>query len=284
MDKKILFARMFRNPFFIIGFLVVSLVTVLCFASPLFIQHDPIANNLAHKFTPPDWFANGLSGNIFGTDTMGRDLFTRLLIGGRFSLTLGFTVVAIQTVIGTLLGIFAGYFGGWIDSIIMRLCEVFLAVPNLILAIAILAVLGPSPVNLILVLSFSGWTQFCRVTANSVRVVKNQEFVHASQVLGAGHFHIMFRQIFPNVTTNVIILASQRIGVVIILEAGLSFLNVGIQPPAPSWGNMIAAGRTYMILYPQLVFVPGIALMLTVLAFNFLGDGLRDILDPKRIG
>jgi peptide/nickel transport system permease protein len=114
--------------------------------------------------------------------------------------------------------------------------------------------------------------------------VKNQEFVHASKVLGAGHCHIMFKQILPNVTTNVIIIASQRIGTVIIIEAALSFLNVGIQPPAPSWGNMIAAGRTYMMIYPQLVFVPGIALMLTVLAFNFLGDGLRDILDPKRIG
>jgi peptide/nickel transport system permease protein len=284
MNKHILFNRMIKNPFFVLGFIVSIGVLILCYSAPFFIRHDPIANNPAAKFAPADWFEKGLAGNIFGTDAMGRDLFTRLLIGGQFSLTLAFSVVVIQTAMGTFLGILAGYFGGWTDAIVMRICEVVLAVPNLILAIAVLAVLGPSPVNLVLVLSFSGWTHFCRVTGNQVRVVKNQEFVHASKVLGAGNFHIMFKQIFPNVTTNMIILASQRVGVVIIMEAALSFLNVGIQPPAPSWGNMIAAGRTYMIVYPQLVFVPGVALMLTVLAFNFLGDGLRDILDPKRIG
>ena len=191
-------------------------------------------------------------------------------------------MVALQVVVGTILGILAGYFGGIVDAIIMRACEVFLAIPNLILAIAIMAILGPSLVNLIAVLTFSGWVNCCKVTRNNVRVIKNQEFVKASRALGAGGFHIMFRQIFPNVTTHIIILASQRIGMTIIIEAALSFLQLGIQPPTPSWGNMIAAGRMYMTTQPWLVFAPGIALMIAALAFNFLGDGIRDVLDPKR--
>lgn len=208
---------------------------------------------------------------------------TRLLIGGRYSLSIAFVVVVLQAIIGTVLGIVAGYFGKAVDTIIMRICDVFLAIPNLILAIAIMAVLGSKISNLIAVLVFSGWVNYCKVIRNNVRVIKNQEFIHASRVLGAGHLHIMFRQIFPNVTTNLIIIGSQKVGQTILVEAALSFLSLGIQPPTPSWGNMISNGRTFLMVNPWLVLVPGIALMLTVLAFNFLGDGLRDVLDPKRI-
>jgi peptide/nickel transport system permease protein len=164
----------------------------------------------------------------------------------------------------------------------MRTCDVFLAIPNLILAIAVMAVLGPNTFNLVMVLTFSGWVQLCKVIRNNVMVIKKQEFVQASKALGAKGFHIMFRQIFPNVTTNMLIIGSQRFGITILLESTLSFLNLGVQPPAPSWGNMISAGRQYLATQSWVVLAPGFALMLTVLAFNFLGDGLRDVLDPKR--
>lgn len=283
MDKKIIFHRMRRNPFFMVGGILAVIIVLLCFLSPLFVQFDAEANALGEKLQEPEGFSRGLVGHVFGTDQMGRDVLTRLLLGGRYSLSIAFAVVVLQAIIGTTLGIIAGYFGKWIDAVIMRICDVFLAIPNLILAIAIMAVLGSSISNLVAVLVFSGWVNYCKVIRNSVRVIKGQEFVHASQVLGGGSLHIMFRQIFPNVTTNLIIIGSQKVGQTILVEAALSFLNLGIQPPTPSWGNMISNGRTFLMVNPWLVLVPGIALMLTVLAFNFLGDGLRDVLDPKRI-
>lgn len=283
MDKKIIFHRMRRNPFFMVGGILAVIIVLLCFLSPLFVQFDAEANALGEKLQEPEGFSRGLVGHVFGTDQMGRDVLTRLLLGGRHSLSIAFAVVVLQAIIGTTLGIIAGYFGKWIDAVIMRICDVFLAIPNLILAIAIMAVLGSSISNLVAVLVFSGWVNYCKVIRNSVRVIKGQEFVHASQVLGGGSLHIMFRQIFPNVTTNLIIIGSQKVGQTILVEAALSFLNLGIQPPTPSWGNMISNGRTFLMVNPWLVLVPGIALMLTVLAFNFLGDGLRDVLDPKRI-
>ncbi len=283
MDKKIMLSRMRKNVFMVVGLSLALTICLLCFLSPLFVKFDPELNSLSEKLLPPQGFGGGLSGHILGTDQMGRDVLTRLLVGGRYSLVIAFIVVIVQAVIGTILGIISGYMGKWADVFIMRLCDIFLAIPNLILAIAVMAVLGTNPVNLVSVLIFSGWVNYCKVTRNSVRVIKNQEFVHASQVLGAGSIHIMFRQIFPNVTTNLIIIGSQKVGQTILVEAALSFLSLGIQPPTPSWGNMISTGRTFLMVCPWLVLAPGIALMLTVLAFNFLGDGLRDVLDPRRI-
>jgi len=282
MSKRILFERMRHNIFFVVGFTVGVLILLIVFLSPLYVQFDPIANALTQKFLPPEGFSNGFSGHILGTDNMGRDVFTRLVIGGRLSLMIAIAVVTLQTLLGVVLGMIAGYYGGAIDAIIMRACDVVLAIPNLILAIAIMAVLGSNIYNMIFVLIFAGWVHVCKVTRNNVRIAKTQEFVHASTALGAKGGHIMFRQILPNVTTHILIIGSQRFAYVILLEAALSFLSLGIQPPTPAWGNMISAGRAYMTTYPWMVFAPGIALMLTVLSFNFLGDGLRDVLDTKR--
>lgn len=282
MGKNILLKRMKHNPFFVVGMTIVLLVILSVLIIPLLSDYKPTVNDLTSVFRPPEWFSKGLDGHVLGTDELGRDVFIRLLYGGRYSLLIAGIVVALQVLLGTTLGIVAGYFGGILDAIIMRLCDVVLAIPNLILAIAIMSVMGINMGNLIFVLIFAGWVDCCKVTRNNVLVIKNQEFVHASEVLGAGKAHIMFTQILPNVTTHIIILASQRFGFTILLEAALSFLNLGIQPPIPSWGNMIAGGRSFMTIYPWLVFAPGIALMLCVLAFNFLGDGLRDVLDPKR--
>lgn len=281
MDKKIILNRMRRNPFFVIGTVVVIFLLLVCFLSPLYIQFDPIKSDVAGKFLAPD-FSKGLKGHILGTDNMGRDVFTRLVVGGRISLSIAIAVVFLQISIGIVTGLLSGYFGGIIDAVIMGMCDIVLSVPSLILAIAVMAVMGPSMGNLVFVMVFSGWIHVCKVTRNNVRVLKNQEFVHASIVLGATRTHIIFKQIFPNVLTQIFIVGSQRFGEAILAEATLSFLQLGVQAPDPAWGNMISAGRTYMVTYPWMVIAPGIALMLAVLSFNFLGDGLRDVLDPKR--
>ena len=272
-----------RSPFFVVGFVLVIAVLVICFLSPLFVTYDPERSSLAERLVSPVWFQNGLGGHILGTDQLGRDVLTRLLTGGTASLLIAAAAVLLQVLLGTALGIIAGYIGGLWDKVIMRACDVFLAIPNIILAIAVMSVMGTSVFNLIAVLTISGWVRYCKVVRNNVMVVKKQEFVSASRVLGASNFHIMFKQILPNVTTPIIILASSRFGNAILVEATLSFLNLGIPAPTPSWGNMIADGRSYLATCPWLVLAPGVALMITVLAFNFLGDGLRDVLDPKRV-
>ncbi|MCI6837090.1 MAG: ABC transporter permease [Clostridiales bacterium] len=283
MDKKIVISRMLHSKFFMVGAVTAIVIILLSVFSPVIVQYDPLTNNLAERLMAPEYFARGLQGHVFGTDEAGRDIFSRLLLGSRYSLTIAAVVVFVAAFIGTVLGAVSGYFGGAVDAVIMRLCDIMMAIPNLVLAIAVMAVLGPNIFNLVIVLIITTWVQYCKVTRNNVMVVKNTEFVKASQVLGASRMHIMFSQIFPNVTTQLIILISQQLGWTILTEASLSFLSLGVQPPTPSWGNMIADGRNFLITNPWLVMVPGVALMVTVLAFNFLGDGLRDVLDPKRI-
>ena len=271
-----------QSTFFKIGLLGVSVILFSCFVLPFFSNFDPIKNSLTERFIPPEGFSKGFSGHIFGTDALGRDMFIRLMIGGQLSIRISFISVILQTIISVTLGLLAGYFGGIVDIIIMRACDVLLSIPNLILSIAIIAIFGASITNLIIVLTFTGWVTLCKVIRNDVRIFKRQEFIMASQALGARGFHIMFKQILPNATTNMIIISSQRIGVMILFESGLSFLNLGILPPDPSWGNMLSAGRSYLTTQPWICLVPGIALMLTVLSFNFMGDGIRDVLDTKR--
>ena len=283
MDKKIVISRMLHSKFFMVGAVTAIVIILLSVFSPVIVQYDPLTNNLAERLMAPEYFARGLQGHVFGTDEAGRDIFSRLLLGSRYSLTIAAVVVFVAAFIGTVLGAVSGYFGGAVDAVIMRLCDIMMAIPNLVLAIAVMAVLGPNIFNLVIVLIITTWVQYCKVTRNNVMVVKDTEFVKASQVLGASRMHIMFSQIFPNVTTQLIILISQQLGWTILTEASLSFLSLGVQTPTPSWGNMIADGRNFLITNPWLVMVPGVALMVTVLAFNFLGDGLRDVLDPKRI-
>lgn len=283
MKKNILLRRMRRNPFFVVGFILALGVLLICFVSPAFVVYDAELSSLSERLMAPEWFSRGLQGHVLGTDQLGRDVLTRLLTGGTASLLIAAAAVLMQVLVGSILGIIAGYVGGIADKIIMRACDVFLAFPNIILAIAVMAVMGTSVLNLIVVLTISGWVRYCKVVRNNVIVVKKQEFVSASKVLGSSNFHIMFKQILPNVTTPIIILASSRFGNAILVEATLSFLNLGIPAPTPSWGNMIADGRSYLATCPWLVLAPGIALMITVLAFNFLGDGLRDVLDPKKV-
>ena len=283
MSKRLLFRRMLKSKFFMIGLLVVLGILVVTIFAPQIVLFDPLKNSLFERLQKPDWFSKGMAGHIFGTDELGRDVFTRLLTGAQISLIIAAAVTSIQIILGTVLGVVSGYIGGWVDVLIMRVCDIFLALPSMLVAIALMAVLGASIPNLIFILSITGWVQFCRVTRNNVKIIRSMEFVSAEKVMGASRFRILFKQILPNVTTDILVLASQRFGYTISTEATLSFLSLGVAEPMPSWGNMIASGRDFLSTCPWLIFAPGLALMVTVLAFNFLGDGLRDVLDPKRL-
>ena len=282
MNGKIILNRMRKNPFFMVGTITSIFILVVVLLTPVLAQYDPIKNSLPEKFLPPEYFAHGLLGHVFGTDQMGRDIFSRMLYGARTTFIIAFAAAAITITVGVVLGLLSGFFGGIVDTIIMRACDVISAVPTLILGIVVLSLFGSNMVNLIFVLGFTRWVRICKVTRNNVRVAAKMDFVNASRILGAKSNHIIFRQIFPNVTTNIIIQGSQQIGSLILAQATFAFLGLGVLPPAPSWGHMIASGRNYLTVYPWMALVPGIALMITAVAFNFLGDGLRDVLDPKR--
>ncbi|MDH5639114.1 MAG: ABC transporter permease [Nitrospinota bacterium] len=231
-----------------------------------------------------DLFA-GLAGpgadHLLGQDRLGRDIFTRIIYGARISLTVGFVTVGISVLLGTLLGTAAGFFGGRVDEIIMRTCDVFLAFPGILLAIAVMAVLGPSFINVVVALSLMGWTGFARLARGQTLSLREREFVVAAVAMGATPARIIGRHIIPNLAAPLTVEATFAVAAAVVGEAGLSFLGLGAQPPTPSWGAMLAEGRQFLLIAPSLTIWPGLAIMLTVLGINFLGDGLRDIMDPK---
>jgi ABC-type dipeptide/oligopeptide/nickel transport system permease subunit len=281
MSTRELWRRMRKSSFFMIGATLVLLIIVIALISPYIIVHDPIKSNLRLRLQPPDYFSKGWGGNILGTDPLGQDVLTRLLIGSRVSLYISFTSVIVTAIFGTILGIMAGYYRGIVDNIIMRIGDIQVSIPHTVLAMAIMAVLGNSINNLIMVLIFTRWVQYARVVRGNVLSIRNTEYISAARVLGASNGRIMFKEILPNVLTSLIIVMSQQFGQAILTESALSFLGLGVPPPAPSWGVMIADGREYIATAPWVVLSSGIALMIAVLAFNFLGDGVRDVLDPK---
>lgn len=281
MKKSELLRRMRKSKFFVTGMIIAVFITIAAFTSPLFVVHDPIQSDLRKRLISPEFFGNGINGYILGTDALGQDIFTRLVTGCRISLLIAAAGVLIPAVIGTALGAVAGYFGGAIDNVIMRICDIQLSIPTMVLAITVMAIFGNSVPNLLLVLAVVGWTSYTRVVRGSVMGIRNTEFIQASRVLGASDARILMTQILPCVLTPLIILMSQQIGFVILTEANLSFLGMGVPLPNPSLGSMIADGREYIATAPWTVVVPGVTLMIIVLAFNFLGDGVRDILDPR---
>jgi len=270
-----------KSNFFVIGSVLVIAIILISLVSPWIAPHDPIKLNLAMRLSAPDGFSKGWDGYILGTDALGQDILSRLMIGSRVSLMISFTVVFATAIIGTILGIISGFFGGIVDTIIMRISDIQVSIPPMILAIAVMAVLGNNTVNLIGVLIFTRWVQYARIVRSNVMSVRNMDYIHASEVLGSSKVRIMFTQILPNVMTQLIIVMSQEFGRTIMTESSLSFLGLGVPAPAPSWGVMIADGREYLSTAPWVIVAPGIALMIAVLAFNFLGDGVRDVLDPK---
>lgn len=281
MRASDLFRKMLKSKLFMIGFFCFLFILICCIIGPMFPRWDYSEISLGERFTKPEGFAKGLDGHILGTDALGRDMLTRLILGGRASLLIAFSVVGLCSLIGVTIGLISGYFGGIVDTILMRICDIFMAVPSLLLAICIVAVWGTSFVNLIFVLALSSWPSMARLIRAQVLSVKSMDYVRAAKVCGAHNFWIIFKEVLPNVLMPLIVTVTERIGTTILTETSMSYLGMGVPAPMPSWGGMISDGRGYISTEPFVVIVPGIALMLTVLAVNFLGDGLRDILDPR---
>ena len=270
-----------RRPSALIGGAMIAMVLLVSLSFPLFYSVDPLEQDLMARFTPPVWQDGGTWTYPLGADNLGRDVLVRLLYGSRVSLLVGFAAVLVAELAGILLGLFSGYYGGKLDSLIMRVADIFMAYPFMLLTISVIAVLGSSIFNLILVLGLSDWVTYARTIRGSVLSLKKKEFVEASRAIGTPHRVILFRHILPNVLSPMLVLGTLRVANIIIWESGLSFLGMGVPPPMPTWGRMLAEGRLYIIDAWWLVTLPGLAIMVTILSINLLGDGLRDALDPR---
>ena len=267
-------ARRLRN--LAIGSVLVGALVLTAVLAPVIAPFDPVRDaDLSNYLRPP------AAPFLLGTDTFGRDVFSRMIYGARISLGVGIAVQASALAIGVTLGLLAGYFGGRVDQLIMRLTEVVFAFPGLLFAIAIMAVIGPSLYNVFLALGLVSWTSLARVVRGQVLSLKEEEYVDAARAVGASNARIIARHILPNTLAAVTVLVTLGIGGAILAEAGLSFLGLGAQPPEPSWGSMLSAGRDYLLQAPWLSLYPGLAIFLTVMGFNLLGDGIRDLLDPR---
>jgi peptide/nickel transport system permease protein len=257
-----------------IGILVLFLMCAVF--APLLAPHDPAQLNLAARLLPPS------HAHWFGTDELGRDVLSRTLFGARISLLVAVTVVSLSLALGLLLGSLAGFYGGLADTIVNTyLTNAFLALPGILLAVAFVAFLGPSLLNLILALALAGWVNYARLVRAQIMAVKQREFVQAARSLGASDLRLMLRHILPNIVQPLIVQAAIGMAAAVMAEATLSFLGLGVQPPTPTWGAMLNDARSHLFESPYLVFFPAAAVALCVLSFNFVGDGLRDLLDPR---
>lgn len=262
------------------GILLLAILAASIFF-PAVYKVDPLAQDLLTRLKPPVWQEDGSIDHPLGTDNLGRDVLARILHGSRISLLVGFTAVLLSEIIGIFLGLLSGYYGRTLDTIIMRTADIFMAYPFMLLTISVIAVLGNSMANLILVLGISDWVIYARTIRGSVLSLKEKEFVEAARSVGTRHSAIIRRHILPNVISPLLVLGTLRVANVIIWESGLSFLGMGVPPPAPTWGRMLAEGRVYIGDAWWLATFPGLAIMLTILSINLLGDGLRDALDPR---
>ena len=258
-----------------IGFVIVVIAVLAAAVGPMLTPYDPAAQELARRLEGPS------ASHPFGLDELGRDILSRLLSGARISLMVGLAVVSVSSILGMLLGSIAGYFGGVVDDAISRIVDVLMAFPGILLAIALVAVLGPSLTNVVLALSVIGWVGYARLVRSQALRAREFEFVQAARALGASAPRIVLRHVLPTAFPAVIVQATLGMAGAIIAEAALSFLGLGVQPPTPSWGTMLDAGRSHLFDAPHLTIFPGLAIALLVLGFNFLGDGLRDRVDPK---
>ena len=263
------------------GVPIVLLVVVVAVFAPVIGPQDPFEHNLYQRVQPPFWQTGGNISYPLGTDQFGRDLLSRIFMGGRASLAVGVSAVLLSGLIGVPLGLVSGYAGSRVDEVIMALVDVQMAFPFLLLALVVIFLLGPSLQNLVIALGFAGWVTYARVVRGEVLSVKEREFVVAARAIGSRHSRIVFRHILPQVVTPLIIVATLQIAWMIVIEAALSFLGLGVQPPTPTWGNMLADGREYMLDAWWFPTFPGLAIVITVLGINTLGDWLRDIFDPR---
>jgi ABC-type dipeptide/oligopeptide/nickel transport system permease subunit len=276
MARGVLGRRLSRDRFFQLGVALVALVVAAGVLAPWLAPYDPLRGDLRNAYLV------GPGGRfLLGTDTQGRDVLSRVLYGARISLSVGLVSQAVSVTLGVLLGLVAGYYGRWVDAVVMRLADVTLAFPTLLLLIAVAAAVRPSLLVIFLVIGVVGWAGMARLVRAQVLVLKRAEFVVAARALGAQDRRVLLRHLLPNVRTQVIVAATLGIAGAIMAEAALSFVGLGAQPPTPSWGAMVADGRDFLRVAPWISFAPGIAIGLAVLGFNLLGDALREAYDPK---
>ena len=269
------FKKLLRNFAFTSGFILTVAIVIVALAAPLLAPYDPNLQDTSRRLEPPS------KQHLLGLDDLGRDVLSRIVWGARISLMVGFSVVILASLVGVTLGAISGYFGGIIDTLIMRLTDILLAFPGILLAIALVAVLGPKLPNVILALATIGWVGYARLVRGQVLKVREMEYVTAAKALGAKSPRVIIRHVLPNAINPVIVMATLGLAGAILSEAALSFLGLGVQPPTPSWGAMLTSGRRYLGLANHLAIFPGAAIMAAVMGLNFLGDGLIDALDPK---
>jgi peptide/nickel transport system permease protein len=283
-DKKtskvrVFFRKLSRSWTGMLGFGIIALLLFLSIFGEWIVPYDPMDAPLSKSLLPPM-----TDGHILGTDQLGRDILSRIIVGARVSVIIGLATALLAGLIGTIVGVIAGYFRGWVDVVLMRIVDVTLSFPFILLVLVINAVIGTGLTNIIISLAVAGWVIFARVIRSEVLALREKEFITAAIATGVSKFEILMRHILPNIFTPIIILASLQIGTYIIAEASVSFLGFGVQPPEPAWGNMLNEGKDYIFSSWWLITFPGIAIIITALGVNFFGDWLRDTLDPDLKG
>ncbi|NTE86366.1 ABC transporter permease [Agrobacterium rubi] len=268
--------RFARHRLAMLGVVMITLLTLICVIGPYLLPFDELYIDLRARFAPP------LTGyHIFGTDPLGRDLAARLFMAGRISLLVGFFAMLLSTIMGTVIGVCAGYYGGRVGAALMRFVDAFLSFPSIFLLLALAAFIKPSPFMITVIIAVTSWMEIARIVEAEVRSLRERDFVLAARMLGLSNRWIMFRELLPNAIGPIIVAATLTVARAILLEAYVSFLGYGIQPPLPSWGNMLNGAQQYLDRAPWLAIVPGVAITLAVTSFNFIGDGLRDALDAR---
>ena len=278
--RRLRLRRALRHQGVVLGGGLMILAVLIALFAPLLAPADPIAQNLTGRLLPPVWLDGGSTEHLLGTDHLGRDYLSRLIYGTRVSLIVGLSVMALSGVIGTTLGFIAGYFGGRVDMVVMYIITTRLTMPSLLIALALIAIIGGSLTTMILVMGLLFWDRYAVVVRTATAQIVQGDFVSAARVAGASAPWIIWNEIRPNVMHHVLVIATLEMAMAVLSEASLSFLGLGVPAPTPSWGLMIAEGRTFLFAKPYLVWIPGIAIFLMVLAINMLGDGLRDISQP----
>lgn len=278
---KTFFRKLSKRKTAFAGLIFLILTLIVAIAAPILVPMDPSTQNISGRLMPPGWVSDEGIKHLLGTDQLGRDVLSRVIYGSRVSIMVAVGAVFIGGAIGLIVGLVSGYAGGWVDSVLMRLVDMQLAFPFLLLALTMVTILGPSIMNVVLVLSITSWISYAKVVRSSVLSVKYLEFIEASKAAGTTRFLILFRQILPNIISPFIVVASFQVATLIIAESSLSFLGLGVPTSEPTWGAMLADGREYMTDAWWIAIYPGVMLMLVAMSANLFGDGLRDVLDPR---
>ena len=272
--------RLLGNPRVVLGGAVLLFFALAAVFAPLLAPHDPVEQDLMLQYIPPAWSAEAEPGYLFGTDNLGRDILSRLIYGAQIALFVAVAAAAAAGLLGTVLGLLAGYLGGWVDAVISRLVEIWMAFPAVLLSIVLVAVMGTGLHSVIIAIAVIDWTRFCRVVRAETMAQKQQDYVASAVTVGLGRMHILWREILPNVLPLLIVLFTLEMGIAVIVEAILSYVNLSLASDFPTWGTMIADGRKYVNQAPWLMILPILCVIALVLALNALGDGLKDVLDP----